>query len=309
MSIFVLGSYVNAHCLSVEHLPIAGESLGAQSLWTEHGGKGLNIAIGLHRLGSAVNLLLAVGNDSAGEAVIHFLRTEGIDTRWVLKVDDRSGFGIGLVEPNGGNVIAVYPGANALLDTISVQMALDALSSAQLVCAQFEVPEAAILEAFQQARVRGIKTFLNPSPWRMPSAALLAVTDILVVNEVEAAGLFGLDASQSRKMPQDWLSLLPTLVWHGDLLVITLAEQGCVALQAKRPAIHVPAWIITRVDSTGAGDAFAAGLVRAWQQGWELVDALRFANACGAMTAAQQGVIPILPTEAAVMAFMGSFSM
>lgn len=303
MKVLVLGSYVSANCLCVERLPLAGESLGAQSLWVEHGGKGLNLAVGLHRLGLGIELLLAVGNDAAGNNLLGFLQTEGLDTRWVVKAGKHSGLGIGLIAADGSNVIVVYPGANALLDKTHIQTAFGALESTQLVCAQFEIPDAPILAAFQRARLCGINTLLNPSPWRVPSPCLLGLTDILVVNETEAAALFCLETSEMLAVEQ-WLTMLPTLAWQGKLLVVTLAERGCVALQSGQKAIYQPAWVITLTDPTGAGDAFTAGLSQAWMSGLGLVEALRFANACGAIVAARQAVLPTLPTATQVAAFM-----
>jgi ribokinase len=103
MRIFVLGSYVNANCLYVEKLPTAGESLSAQAMWTEQGGKGLNLTVGIHRLGGHVDTLLALGVDSAADALLKFLKAEGIDTRWVIRTSEQSGFGVGFIAPNGEN--------------------------------------------------------------------------------------------------------------------------------------------------------------------------------------------------------------
>lgn len=304
MKAFVLGSYVRANCLCVERLPSAGESMGASTLWSEHGGKGLNLAVGMHRLGIGVEVLLAVGNDTVGDSLLDFLRAEGLDTRWIVKAGECSGLGVGFIAPDGGNVIVVYPGANALLDESHVQNAIGTLEDINLVCAQFEIPEPPVLEAFRHARLRRITTLLNPSPWRIPSPALLALTDILVVNETEAALLFGLAIGENLSAA-DWLMVLSTLEWQGELLVVTLAERGCVASQAGQTAVHQPAWTVAPTDPTGAGDAFTAGLVQAWGKGLDLVDALRFANACGAMVASRQGVLPVLPTAEQVAGFMG----
>lgn len=307
MDVFVLGSYVNANCLSIKRLPVAGESLAATVRWVEHGGKGLNLAVGLHRLGVKLHLLLGIGDDMAGLDLLEWLCVEGLDTRWVLKVGSQSGFGVGLIATDGSNVIVIYPGANALLNASHVQAATSALIQSQLVCAQFEVMDAPILEAFQQARQHHVSTLLNPSPWRMPDSALLALTDILVVNETEAALLFGLEVGQERSLPQ-WLLTLPQLGWQGKLLVVTLAARGCVAVQQGGQAIHQPAWSIVQVDATGAGDAFVAGLAYAWCKGQTLEAALAFANACGAMVAGRQGVLPALPTLERVAGFMAEMT-
>ncbi len=306
MRIFVLGSYVNANCLCVENLPTAGESLSAQTMWTEHGGKGLNLVVGIHRLGVHVDTLLALGADSAADALLKFLQAEGVDTRWIIRTSEQSGFGVGFIAPGGENFLAVYPGANALLDASHVAQAAVAIAAADLVCAQFEIPETPILAAFSHARKLGIRTLLNPSPWRVSTVELLTLTDILVVNESEASSLFSLPAGADLS-PEYWVSALPAwaerCAWRGELLVVTLGEQGCVALN-NRTVIYLPAWVVAPMDATGAGDAFSAGLATALVRGDNLPAALKLASACGAWVAAHRGVLQALPTMTEITRFI-----
>lgn len=205
----VLASYVNSHCLQVERLPLPGESLCAASRWAEHGSKGLNVGLGAHRLGVKVEMLFPLGADSIADSVLQFLQDEGLDSRWALKVGEHSGFGVGFVAANGENFLAIYPGANALLTAEHVEQTMTVLPSIDLVYGQFEIPEAPILAAFRRARLQGIRTMLNPSPWRLPNAELLALTDILIINETEAALLFG-QQDTGRIPPEQWLSRLPS---------------------------------------------------------------------------------------------------
>lgn len=307
MRIFVLGSYVKAHCLGVEQLPVLGQSVHAQTLWVEHGGKGLNLAVGMHRLGAQVDLLLAVGADASG--LLHYLNDEGLATQWLVRAGEASGFGVGFVAAGGENFLAVYPGANALLDAGHVMQASAALAAADLVCAQFEIPDAPILAAFRLAHEQGINTLLNPSPWRVPDAELLALTDILIVNEAEAAMWLGL-TDPAALSPADWVAGLPgwakqRSTWQGELLVVTLAGRGCVAWYYDS-VVYQPAYSVAAIDATGAGDAFSAGLAVALAQRQRISEALRLANACGAWVASKQGVLPILPTTAEITAFIAS---
>lgn len=303
MDVFILGSYVSANTLQVKQLPKSGESIQAKHLWAEHGGKGLNLAVGMHRLGLLTQALFAVGDDVPGHALRDLLHREGMDTQGIIQMAVPSGFGVGVVAADGGNTIVVYPGANAQLSAEHVRTASQRLRECRLVCAQFEIPDSPILEAFQQARQHGIQTLLNPSPWRIFDPAVLALTDILVLNETEAKSCFGI-AEDAALTVVGWLERLPTLVWQGKLLVITLAEQGCIAWQAGYPPVYEPAWTIMAQDPTGAGDAFTAGLVRALLDGRDLKNAVRFGNACGAMVAAMQGVLPALPALEQVARFM-----
>lgn len=300
MRIFVLGNYMNAHFIHVDRLPGAGESLLAWRVFQEHGGKGLNLGVGLHRLGMAVDMLVAVGGDEAGASVKRALVTEGMSTDYFLTLGETSGFGVGFIAPDGSNFLAAHLGANALLTPEHVNQASAALDQAKWVMAHFEVPDVVILHAFRRAREQGISTYLNPSPWHPPAGNMLALTDLLIVNATEAALLF--DAPESADWGLlEWSTYLPALVaridWRGRMLVVTLAHLGCVALDAAGSTISSPAFIIQQVDATGAGDAFGCGLVYALLQGLPLPDGLRVGNACGAYIAAREGILAHLPAQ------------
>ncbi len=306
MNVFVLGSYVQAHSLFMPQLPSVGTSVTAERLWIEHGGKGLNLAVAMHRLGLPTQTLIAVRNDPAGQALCDYLHHENMNSEGVITLPVLSGFGVGLVSATGENVIAVYSGANSHLTTQHVQTAQPAIMAASLVCAQLEIPDAVITEAFVLAHQAKACTLLMPSPWRVISPELWQLSDIVVMNEPEAMQFFNCTDALEHTIA-DWFARLGMLnkhpYWQGRWLVITLAERGCVAWEVQN-IHHCHAYTITAQDPTGAGDAFTAGLAWAWMQGYTLTQALPIANACGAMVAAQQGVLPILPTLPQLQAFL-----
>lgn len=304
MKAFVLGNYMNAHFLNVERLPGPGESLMAQRVFQEHGGKGLNLGLGLHRLGAEVATLLPVGRDAAGRAVTQALAEEGMRTDWVLPLAEQSGFGVGFIAADGSNFLSAHLGANACLSDVEISAAAETIRASNCLLAQFELPQQPILTAFRLAREHQVTTYLNPSPWRDIDAELLALTDILVVNEPEAGLLFGRGAATSEA---EWSEMLPLhaerIGWRGQLLVITLGERGSVALDASGRVWWEAAPRIRQVDATGAGDAFGAGLVYSVMRGDDISAALRFANACGALIAAREGIWAHLPTYVTAAAF------
>ncbi|HPE73991.1 MAG TPA: PfkB family carbohydrate kinase, partial [Candidatus Competibacter sp.] len=145
--------------------------------------------------------------------------------------------------------------------------------------------------------------------WRQIDNELLALTDVLVVNANEAALMF--DQSDLEKLTsQDWSEQLPKLArqldWMGRLLVVTLAETGCVALDEVGQVVSRPAYPIQQVDATGAGDAFGSGLVWSLLRGLSLTEALRVGNACGALIAAREGILDGLPRRATVDTLMAA---
>lgn len=305
MTTLVLGSYVHAHCLQVPSLPDVGQSVLANRYWSEHGGKGLNVGVGLKRLDANTVLLLPVGDDKAGQDITEELKRMNIDTRWVIRCGSQSGYGMGLVDDSGNNVIAVFSGANARLDAQTVCTAIKEYRP-QNIYAQLEIPPDTVTTAFVAARQQDIRTVLNPSPWQPLTAELLALTQLMIVNQMEAATLFGYTYAQMPNSPENWLQALPTLAahinWSGDWLIVTLADQGCVAL-GREELLYQPAWTIAAVDATGAGDAFNAGLL--WALERETPEqALRIANACGAYIAERNGVLMHLPDSRTLQAFM-----
>lgn len=316
--VFVLGNHVQACCWHVQRLPKAGETFQATGLTVEPGGKGLNVAIGLHRLGVPVQVMIGCGQDAAADELLKVLRSEGLDTQYVLQFPGASGWGAGLIGADGQNAIAVYPGANLLLQADHVQSASAEIAHSKLVYGQFETSVSAVAEAFALAHAQGLVTVLNPSPWQTPPDGLRQTTHTLLVNETEAQALFGVDTAWPHAWPQlqrDMERYLPAFwsAWPAvQQLVITLGEQGAVVYW-REPRDHdgargmyMPAPAVHAVDTVGAGDAFAAGFVAMWiaclNAGQSALqscqEALEQGQICGAHMASTRGVLGALPTAA-----------
>jgi len=299
--IAVLGSFMQACCWSMERLPRAGETLRARSFATEAAGKGLSVAVGCHRLGAHVDLVMAVGNDAPAAGLLAWLRSEGLDTRFVRAHDMPSGHGAGFIDARGDNHVVVHPGANDALGPGHIAAAHAPIRSAALLYAQLEVPIAAVRAALALARKHGVATVLNPSPWQPLPDDVLAATDVLVVNAVEAQDLLGpaLPASRDECL-RAVAAALPALWrrWAGDWLVVTLGDQGSAAWR-RDGASHVAAALPVRaVKTLGAGDAFSAGLCCALAEGKDMAAALAAGNACGAWSVAHPGILAALPGRA-----------
>ena len=233
--VFVLGNFVQACCWHVPRLPLPGETLVATGLHIEPGGKGLNVAVCLQRLGLQVDTLIGCGNDAAGDQLLVLLQREGIGTQHVVRLAGASGYGSGWIGADGHNAIAVYPGANLLLTAGHARQAAADIAQAQLVYGQFETSIAAVEIAFAIAQAHGVPTVLNPSPWQPPSTALRSHTHTLIVNETEAQALLALPAPPAGSPAQCAASLqaqLPALwtAWPAlQQLVVTLGAQGSLA--------------------------------------------------------------------------------
>jgi len=303
--IFVLGSYVNATCLRVERLPVPGESLLSTGCLQEPGGKGLNLAVGAHRLGAQVDVLIPAGDDADGDALARVLAAEGMSTRDLLRLPVSSGRGVGLIDPSGENVIAVWRGANAYLAAEHVRACAQRIEAAAIVCAQFELDDVPIAAAFDIARRGGIRTLLNMAPFRPLPACLAGRVDVLVLNASEAARWLddGRDTPFTPARVLERLAQCSVLPAH-TAAVVTLGAQGAVARDADGNCYVQPGFSVVARDATGAGDAFCAGLATALAEGLEWPDSLRRATACGAWVAQHEGVLAGLPVRADVQAML-----
>lgn len=292
-SMFVLGSFVAACSAKVAAFPAPGESLVAEAFTLEAGGKGLNLAIGGHRLGACVDGLIAVGSDGLAALAETALAEAGLPPAMLRRFPGASGAGVGFTDARGENCLAVYPGANARLSADDVRAAASRLCRARVVLAQFEIGDGAVAAAFEIAREAGAETILNPSPFRPIAPEILRNTTTLVTNRVEAAHL-----ARHLGLPDDTDTLRRVADALGvGTLVVTLGADGAVAFDRDLGEIRQPPFPVAAVDTLGAGDAFTAAFATARLARLPLEACMRHGAAAGALAASRLGVLGALPTQ------------
>jgi ribokinase len=300
--ITVVGSYATGLTMKVQRLPSTGETLLGTGYRVDYGGKGSNQAVGCARLGAKVSFVAKIGKDSFGDLALGLYRNEGIDVTYITQTADApTGVGFILVEAaSGSNCIALDPGANEFLTAADISQCEEALNSSAVMLTQLEIPVAAAEAALVRARARGALTILNPAPVRPLPPSALHMIDVLTPNEVEARVLSGRDPQASAEPEDVARDLIRGGVKH---VVMTLGEKGALIVTgsySKRiPAIPVPVVL----DTTGAGDAFNAGLATALAFGTTLETAVQFAVVTGGLAVTREGVIPSLPDRDEVLQF------
>lgn len=297
----MVGSYATGLTMKMTRLPSSGETVLASGYRVDHGGKGSNQAVACARLGTNVRFVARIGKDAFGESALKMYRDEGIDVGFVRQTSEQpTGVGFILVERESGhNCIAFDPGANELLTAADVRQSEGALAAAQVVLAQLEIPVAAAEAAMACGREGGAVTILNPAPVRPLPASLLRLVDVLTPNQTEAKVLTG-RSPDMEIAPED---VARELIGLGvKQVVMTLGEEGALIVDAassrRIPALRVPV-----VDTTGAGDAFNAGIATALAFGMRLEAAVEFGVIIGAMAVTKDGVIPALPRRDEVIGF------
>jgi len=287
-SVVVVGSINLDTTLDVARLPAAGETVLATRLRTAVGGKGANQAAAAARHGAPTTFVGAVGDDAAGGSLLAELRGCGVDVsrcRTVTGVP--SGQALITVDAAGTNTIVVAAGANAALTPDDIGTTADAA----VVLVQLEIAESTVRAALAAGRDAGATTILNPAPARALDPSLLALCDILVPNEHEAAALTG------ESSPERAAATLGAAT--GGTVVVTCGSRGAWVWWGGALGA-LPALPVEAIDTVAAGDAFCGVLAAALAEGRPFEDALRRAAAAGALATTVAGALPSLPTRAAV---------
>lgn len=316
--ILVAGSANLDFVVRAPHIPAPGETVLGQAFQTTPGGKGANQAVACARAGgAATQMLLALGDDGHAAVLEASLRDAGVQLHTVRGTGLPTGAAFICVADDASNAITVAPGANGALRP----QHLPPLAGISHLLLQLETPLATVTAYAQAARAAGVQVVLNAAPACALPPALLAVVDVLVVNENElmtvAAGLaepgpgLGQGVEPLGTGPRDPSLNLPPDPHHSPALlaalqrlpvptvVATLGERGCLARQGGQ-LLHTPAFAVAAVDTTAAGDTFCGALVAALAQGHALPAALRRASAAAALACTRPGAQASIPQRAEV---------
>jgi ribokinase len=269
---------------TTERLPGPGETVLGDSYAEYPGGKGLNQAVAAARTGLSTSLCACVGDDEAGRQLRAVMREAGVrDDHLSVAAGLPTGRAlIAVARREDQNLIVVAPGANGAL---GAEAASQAVWGARVVLAQLEVPVAVVVAAFRAARAAGAATILNPAPAEAVTDELLALCDLVVPNEHEAALLGGADGILRAGAGQ---------------VVVTLGPRGSLLTGPDGDRHAVAPFPVAVADTTGAGDAYCGALAAALAGGSEIHEALRFASASGALATTKPGAVPSLPDRDAI---------
>lgn len=295
--ICVVGSANVDLTFRTSRLPKAGETLAGHGLHTGMGGKGANQAVVAARLGAEVALVACVANDSFGHEAIRQYESEGIDTSFVRQNNEQpTGTAAIIVDDTAENCIVIAARANAHLTPGDVRRSSTAIQHADAVLCQLETPLESTLEAFRLARAAGKLTILTPAPVAKLPDELLSLCDLCVPNATEMESLVGraVDCHEAAH------SAAKSLMSRGvKTLALTMGSNGAFIADATQTT-HIPIVEVDAVDTTGAGDAFAAGMAVSLAEGLSFYDAAYRARVVAAITVTRIGTQSAFPSRAEV---------
>lgn len=312
-SIVVVGS-ANMDLVVRQPRPAApGETMYGTSFATGPGGKGLNQAVAAARAGGDVAFIGCVGADGFGERLRAVLDDAGVDASSVRILDgagapERAATGIAAISvtDDGENSIVIVPGANGDDDLTPADRA--AIAAAEFLVVQLERPLGLVRAALTHARESGTRSVLTPAPAVPEARELVALADIVVPNEGEAALLAGAGdggGDGESNDPEASGRELSARAAGGDgtgLAVVTLGARGAVVARGGEVVLHVQSRRVEAVDTTGAGDTFVGAFVAWLARGAELAEALDAATAAAAIAVTRPGAADSMPTRAEIEA-------
>lgn len=292
----------------VPRMPGPGETLIGSQFQMGYGGKGANQAVMAARLGAQVAVVTKVGSDIFGRDTAANFKAQGCDTQFVL-VDDELFSGVAPItvdEVTGQNSIIIVPGANNGLLPADVRAASGAILGADVLICQLEIPLETTLEAFRIAKGtqgKSVLTILNPAPAAPLPDELLALTDILVPNEVEASML--LDNAPIEGLGQAVEAARKLRERGPKSVIITMGKNGAVLLEDGKEARSFPAQVVQAVDSTGAGDSFVGSLAYFLAAGRSMDDAVQRAIQIATRSVLKHGTQTSYPHRDEVLDILG----
>ncbi|HUO28423.1 MAG TPA: ribokinase [Bryobacteraceae bacterium] len=307
-ALVVVGSLNMDFVVTVERLPVPGETTLGRDFQMIPGGKGANQACAAGKLaagGAQVRMIGRVGYDVFADHLKASLAAAGVDVSAVHATKSQpTGVALIWVDRGGQNSIVVASGANHALVAADVEAMRKIFRGASLALFQLETPLDTVAGALALARVEGLRTILDPAPAQPLPAALLGNIDILTPNEAEALMLLGrpparvsLDAAP--ELADALHSLGPRSV------VLKLGDRGSY-YSGDDGRLHTPTFAVEVRDTTAAGDTFNAALAVALAEGQPIASALRFANAAAAISVTRLGAQASAPSRAEVDQFLAA---
>lgn len=302
-AVVVVGSYAVGLTVRTTRAPLPGETVEGWGFSKMHGGKGSNQAVACARLGASVAFVASVGDDDEGHAARKLHADEGVNTSSIQTCESLpTGVGFIIVDEAGENQIVVDFGANRALKPQHIEELRGRFQESSVWLTQLEIEPETAAAAMKIGRATGATTILNPAPFRPLSSETWPNTDIITPNESEARALLDMD-DNAEFHPE---KLAEKLLAKGvGAVAMTLGSRGAfLCTPSFAGMIRAPE--VDAVDTTGAGDTFAAALAVALSEGRELPDAVRFAVDAAAISVTRYGVIPSLPTRSQVEALSHS---
>ena len=299
-SISILGIYVADLAFFGKTIPIPGETIIGEGYVIGPGGKGSNQAVAAAKAGAKTYFISKIGDDQFGSMAIKIYDKVGVDySKLIISSDNPTGAaGILIEKQTGKNAINVVPGAAGTLTNQDIDQALDVIKNSEVFLTQLEAPKEVVFYSLRLAHDNKTTTILNPAPATSIDQNIFPLIDYFTPNETEASfyANHNVDTEVDAKKACDQF-----LDWGIKNIIITMGEKGAYFAN-KEEQFHIPIINLLNpvVDTTGAGDAFNAGLAVALIEKKNIKDAIKFASVTAGLSTTKLGTANSMPSREAI---------
>jgi len=288
--ITVIGSANADLVIHSDKMPELGETLNGSHFQINAGGKGLNQAVAIAKLGGNVSFLGAVGNDANGQMLTDTLHANGVSFKGITIETIPTGIAM-ITVVNGNNFIILDAGANYALTPEIIEQHSGIIAQSDFCVLQLEIPLESVLKVCEIASQNNTLIILNPAPFQPLPDILLSQIDYLIPNEHEAQDLTGINPNTEENCKEAIRMLQQKGIPN---IIITLGERGCVYNRGDE-IIFNPAIPTNAIDTTSAGDCFIGALVAKISQNETLEHAVSYATKASAIAVSREGASKSIP--------------
>ncbi len=276
---------------SISHHPAADEKMRASKRSLCGGGPAANAAVQICRLGGSASFLGYLGDDLYGDLHASELQQAGVVTDDLLRGATPTPVAVVLIKPNGDRCIVDHRGDHESLPADAYHFRPNRAPKVLLVDGHEPALSIKLVETCGRL---GIPTVLDAGSLHSGTAALFDQVDFCIASEKFARQQTG---------REDPIEALSELSGSAPVVAVTCGERG-LYWQSGGAQAHLPAYPISAVDTTGAGDAFHGAFALGLTEGLDLEENFRRSAAVGALTCLRAGARAALPTKRALEAWL-----
>ncbi len=281
-------------------IPQKGETILGYQHVIGPGGKGSNQAVAVAKAGGSVNFISKIGDDQYGKLAIEMYKESKVnyDNVIISKEYPTGAAGILVNKKTGENAINVVPGASGKITKNDIDQAVDQISKSTIFLTQLEAPIEVVEYALEKAKLQNVLTILNPAPAVKLNNKIFSFIDYFTPNETEASYYVNHKIETEKDAKHASIQLLDKGIKN---IIITLGEKGAYFAN-KSESFMIDALDMKDkvVDTTGAGDAFNAGLAVALTEEKNHKEAIQFANVVGALSTTKIGTAKSMPLRSEI---------
>ena len=299
LNVIVFGSIAMDCIVPVEDFTLE-ETAPVRSLYQHPGGSGATVAVGLSRLGVSVGFAGKIGCDPWGQMLVEEILKENVDLSQLTTSQELETLRTVILVGKEGKKRIIVPTENVAISLDSpsqIEWGRVERASAVYVGEVF-LELAEFIAGYGKSRGKPVFYRLLTPFAKFGIEKLLGVLRSARVTYMNEEGWNKLcEATPSLDDPTNLLRFGP------DIVVITRNREGC-SVYTRQKSIEVKAPVVKAVDSTGAGDAFAAAFTKLVLNGKSVEEAAQYASTAAALSTTRRGAWPSMPTHEEISQFI-----